>query len=93
MPVFPLGAAPPATQSEQKRLAVRQYNEDRSAIEIMPPNPPTFPFTHSIVQQQLHEGCPKTRHPGHNVTELRQADEPKDRGKSIAEVAHARQDE
>ena len=40
-------------QSEQKRLAVRQYDEDRPAIEIMPPNPPKFSLTQSIVQQRF----------------------------------------
>jgi hypothetical protein len=42
-----------ATRIEQKRLAVRQYDEDRPAVEIMPPNPPKFPLTQSIVQQRF----------------------------------------
>jgi hypothetical protein len=44
---------------EQKRLAVRQYDEDRPAIEIMPPSPPQSPSTQSIFQQRLTSSVSK----------------------------------
>ena len=57
-------------------------------------NPPQIPL-HSIdCPTKIYiESVQKRDIRGSNVTEMRQADEPTTRGKSIAEVADERQDE